>query len=252
MTMNQLSYKVLSERSIFVFPDTPPKHAQYDEQVIQTFYISHADATELSQMLSTIIRLPRHRRAAGRSQSTRRPTRIIVRGTSSVVQIIEKIIAQNDKPRAEIVFDVEILEVDRDAGEELRPEPVRVRHRRRLLAGGRAGRCDHDTAGTGRRAATDRRPRRRPAVDAAERVIVAAAVQPEHDLARRQHGRFLSGGADGDRPVPRDRHQHQAGRQAAAARRRGHEADAEARRRRFRSSRPATRRSRPAAPASTR
>jgi general secretion pathway protein D len=28
MTMNQLSYKVVSERSIFVFPDTPPKHAQ--------------------------------------------------------------------------------------------------------------------------------------------------------------------------------------------------------------------------------
>ena len=44
MTMNQLSYKVLSERSILVFPDTPPKHAQYDEQVIQTFYLSHADA----------------------------------------------------------------------------------------------------------------------------------------------------------------------------------------------------------------
>src|SRR5206468_255544 len=31
MTMNGLSYKVLSERSIFVFQDTPPKHAQYDE-----------------------------------------------------------------------------------------------------------------------------------------------------------------------------------------------------------------------------
>src|SRR5262245_57062228 len=35
MAMNQLSYKVLSERSIFVFPDTQPKHAQYDDQVIQ-------------------------------------------------------------------------------------------------------------------------------------------------------------------------------------------------------------------------
>ena len=33
MTMNQLSYKVLTERSIFVFPDTQQKHAQYDEQV---------------------------------------------------------------------------------------------------------------------------------------------------------------------------------------------------------------------------
>ena len=38
---------------------------------------------------------------------------ITVRATSSVVQIIEKVIEQNDKPRAEIVIDVEILEVDR-------------------------------------------------------------------------------------------------------------------------------------------
>src|SRR5262249_41801262 len=35
-----------------------------------------------------------------------------VRGTISVVQILEKIIEQNDKPRAEVVFDLEILEVD--------------------------------------------------------------------------------------------------------------------------------------------
>ena len=38
---------------------------------------------------------------------------ITVRGTTSVVGILEKIIEQNDKPRAEIVIDVEILEVDR-------------------------------------------------------------------------------------------------------------------------------------------
>jgi hypothetical protein len=38
---------------------------------------------------------------------------ITVRGTTSVVQIIEKVIAQNDKARAEIMFDVEILEVNK-------------------------------------------------------------------------------------------------------------------------------------------
>ena len=112
MTMNQLSYKVLSERSIFVFPDTAPKHAQYDEQVIRTFYLSHADATEVMQILSTIIRLPgiavQPAIAGNKTANT-----ITVRGTSSVVQILEKIIEQNDKPRAEIVVDVEILEVDR-------------------------------------------------------------------------------------------------------------------------------------------
>ncbi len=112
MTMNQLSYKVVGEKSIFVFQDTPPKHAQYDEQVIRTFYLSHADATEVQQILSTIIRLPgiavQPAIAGNKTANT-----ITVRGTTSVVGILEKIIEQNDKPRAEVVIDVEILEVDR-------------------------------------------------------------------------------------------------------------------------------------------
>jgi general secretion pathway protein D len=112
MTMNQLSYKVVTDKSIFVFPDNAQKHAQYDEQVVRTFYISNADPTEISQVLSTIIRLPgiavQPAIAVNKTTNT-----ITVRGTSSVVQILEKIIAQNDKPRAEIVVDVQILEVDR-------------------------------------------------------------------------------------------------------------------------------------------
>ena len=112
MTMNQLSYKVISDRSIFVFQDTTTKHAQYDEQVVRTFYLSHADATEITQTLSTIIRLPgisvQPAIVANKTANT-----ITVRATSQVVGILEKVIEQNDKPRAEIVVDVEILEVDR-------------------------------------------------------------------------------------------------------------------------------------------
>ena len=58
MTMAQLSYKVVNAQSIFVFPDTQPKHQLYDEQVVRTFYISNADPTELSQILSQLIRIP--------------------------------------------------------------------------------------------------------------------------------------------------------------------------------------------------
>jgi len=125
MTMNQLSYKVVSERSIFVFQDTPPKHAQYDEQVVRTFYLSNADPTEISQLLSVIIRLPgiavQPAIAVNKTTNT-----LTVRATAAVVQILEKIIEQNDKPRAEIVVDVEILEVDRSRvknyGLQLTPE----------------------------------------------------------------------------------------------------------------------------------
>jgi general secretion pathway protein D len=112
MTMNQLSYKVVSDRSIFVFPDTNVKHAQYDEQVIRTFYLSHADATEIAQTLSSIVRLPgiaiQPIVVANKTANT-----LTVRATASMVQILERIIQQNDKPRAEIVIDVEILEVNR-------------------------------------------------------------------------------------------------------------------------------------------
>src|SRR5262245_39984672 len=125
MTMNQLSYKVVSDRSIFVFQDTPPKHAQYDEQVVRTFYLSNADPTEISQLLSVIIRLPgiavQPAIAVNKTTNT-----LTVRATAAVVQILERSIEPNDKPRAEIVVDVEILEVDRSRlknhGLQLTPE----------------------------------------------------------------------------------------------------------------------------------
>ena len=42
---NQLFYKVQSPRIIIVVPDNVQKRAQYEEQVIRTFFISHADAS---------------------------------------------------------------------------------------------------------------------------------------------------------------------------------------------------------------
>ena len=112
MTMNQLSYKVISDRTIFVFPDVAPKHIQYDDQVVKTFYLSHTDVTDITQLLSSLIRLPgvavQPAIAFNKTNNT-----VIARATTGVMSIIEKVISQVDKPRAEIVVDVEILEVDR-------------------------------------------------------------------------------------------------------------------------------------------
>jgi general secretion pathway protein D len=112
MTMAGFAYKVQTERSIFVFPDTQQKHLIYDDQVIQTFYVSHADATELSQILSAIIRLPGIP-VQPIIQVNKANNTITVRASTNVAQILEKMIAQHDKPKAEIVIDVEILEVNR-------------------------------------------------------------------------------------------------------------------------------------------
>jgi general secretion pathway protein D len=112
MTVNSLAYKVQTERSILVFPDTAQKHAQYDEQVLQTFYVSNADVTELTQLLTSLVRLPTLP-VQPTIQFNKTANTITVRAPASIVQIIGRIIDQNDKARAEIMFDIEILEVNR-------------------------------------------------------------------------------------------------------------------------------------------
>ena len=113
LSANQLFYKVINQSTIMVIPDNAQKRANYEEQVIRTFYISHADATELSQMINTIIRVPamavQPMIAPNKTNNT-----ITIRATTAVASIIEKMIDANDKPRAEIIIDVQILEVSRD------------------------------------------------------------------------------------------------------------------------------------------
>ena len=112
MTSNGLAYKIVNQRSILVFPDTSPKHLQYDDQVIKTIYLSNADPQEIVQILSAVARVQ-----GLAIQPVIYPNKtsnsITIRGTTQMVQILEKMVEQNDKPRAEIIVDVEILEVDR-------------------------------------------------------------------------------------------------------------------------------------------
>jgi type II secretory pathway component GspD/PulD (secretin) len=117
MGANGIFYKVVNPRTIMVIPDNAQKRAAYEEQVIRTFFISHADATELVQTLNQVIRIPaiavQPVLAANKTSNT-----ITVRGTANVVAIIEKMIDSNDNPRAEVVIDVQILEVNRGRARE--------------------------------------------------------------------------------------------------------------------------------------
>ncbi len=117
LSANGLFYKVLNERTIQVIPDTVQNRARYEEQVIRTFYLSHADPQELVQLLNVIGRVqgapivPAF--VANRTQNS-----ITVRATAPLVEIFERIIAANDRPPAEVLVDVQILEVSRARAKE--------------------------------------------------------------------------------------------------------------------------------------
>ncbi len=113
MLSNSLFYRVLNERTIIVAADQTQKRQQYEEQVIRTFFISHADASEINQLLIGLIRV------AGMAiqpqiQFNKTTNTITIRATAPVMQIAEKVIEANDKPRAEVMVEVSILEVSRE------------------------------------------------------------------------------------------------------------------------------------------
>src|SRR5688572_9588509 len=113
LSANQYYYKVVNPRTIIVIPDQPAKHQQYDELVLKVFFISHADATELSQLVNSVMRIPQMA-VQPMVMPNKAANTITVRATAPVMDVFERLIRANDRPRAEVVLDVEILEVNRN------------------------------------------------------------------------------------------------------------------------------------------
>jgi general secretion pathway protein D len=117
LSVNGFFYKVLNPSTILVAPDTQAMHLKYDDIVMQVFYLSHADATELSQVVNTMMRLQGQAIPAiypGKTSNT-----LTVRATAAVMGVAERLIRAHDKPRAEVVIEVQILEVNRTRAKEL-------------------------------------------------------------------------------------------------------------------------------------
>jgi general secretion pathway protein D len=114
VTGNQLFFKVLNPKTIMIIPDNAQKRAQYEEQLVQNFFISHVDPLELAQMLNQVIRPIGGQQLAPVISANKSASVINVRATTTMMAIIERMIETNDKPRAEVVVDVQILEVNRE------------------------------------------------------------------------------------------------------------------------------------------
>jgi len=112
LSNNQLAFKITGPREIFVFADTPTNHQNYDDTYYRTFYISHAEPNDIIQVLQQVTTQngPTVRPVI---QPVKSANAIAVRATAPVMDVIDKIIKTMDKPHAEVMIEVEVLEVDR-------------------------------------------------------------------------------------------------------------------------------------------
>jgi general secretion pathway protein D len=106
LATNNLFMKRINEKTILVAPKTKAKANQYEDLQIRTFYMSVVQAKEMVNLLRTML-------------DTRRVfvnndlNAIVMRDATDKLDLAAKIIAANDRPVAEVMFDVEIIEVDR-------------------------------------------------------------------------------------------------------------------------------------------
>jgi general secretion pathway protein D len=99
-------YRVSAARTITVIPDTPAKRREYEEEIIRTFFLSNADVKETLDLLRLVVDNRRISAVSGVNA-------IAIKDTPEKIASAGKLISAIDKARAEVVIDVELLEVDR-------------------------------------------------------------------------------------------------------------------------------------------
>jgi general secretion pathway protein D len=99
-------HRVIEQSVIQVIPDTPQKRREYEQQIVKTFFLSNADLKETIDLLRVVLGARRVAPLPGGNALT-------INDTPDKVAAAERILEVVDKKRAEVVVEVEILEVNR-------------------------------------------------------------------------------------------------------------------------------------------
>lgn len=105
-------FKQIGPNTLLVAQESPQKRAQYDEFIIRTFYLRVIPAKDMAAIIKGVLN-PKQMIVSEQLNS------IMVRDTESVLGLVDSIVKTNDLRPAELIFDVEILEINRNKVEQL-------------------------------------------------------------------------------------------------------------------------------------
>ena len=107
LSQNQLGRQVLSGNMVLVYPNTPAKQKDYQDEIVRTFYLSNAAPKDAESLLKTVL-------GAKTLFIDERASVVVMRDTPEHVRMAEKLIATLDMPDSEVMLEVEVLEITRN------------------------------------------------------------------------------------------------------------------------------------------
>ncbi|MEO8126820.1 MAG: cohesin domain-containing protein [Bryobacteraceae bacterium] len=109
-------WKPLSPNAIFVTNDNVQKRRDFEDYVVKVFYIKNSTLLQELQEISTTVRSVTEIR---RAFTYGAQNAILVRGTADQVALAEKLILDLDKPKAEVVVDILVMQASRTKARDL-------------------------------------------------------------------------------------------------------------------------------------
>ncbi len=112
LLQTQLEKKILSDNTVFIYPNNPAKLKEHQDLKIRSFHLVNADAKQMQLMLKTILKT----RDLFVDEKT---NSVVIRDTPDAIRLAEKLIAGQDLAEAEVVLEVEIIELSHNRLNEL-------------------------------------------------------------------------------------------------------------------------------------
>lgn len=102
--INKLSKKILNESTIIIYPKNPEKTKQYEELYVQTFFLNKLEAKKAVNLIRTMLQVKK-------IYVNEDMNALVIRDTPEVIEVAQKILEANDVPDAELVLEVEVMEI---------------------------------------------------------------------------------------------------------------------------------------------
>jgi general secretion pathway protein D len=104
LVTSQLERRVLNPNTVLIYPNTPAKTQAYRELTVKSFYLANADVKQTANMLRSLVK-------TRDLYVDEKLNMIVIRDTPEAVRMAEKLIANQDLGEAEVMLEVEVLEV---------------------------------------------------------------------------------------------------------------------------------------------
>jgi general secretion pathway protein D len=104
VSTHQLAKKVVDAQTVLIYPNTPEKQREHQEQVVRVFYLASAEAKGAAAFLRSMLRLRD-------PYVDERTNMLAIRESAENVELAERLMALYDTNEPEVLLEVEVIEV---------------------------------------------------------------------------------------------------------------------------------------------